>query len=133
MGEGPPCPCFAMARQQSGVYDKHIHQSKRQGKTKVAGVWDPHRRVDRPQIFHDYNHFMNAVHRSDQILATHTMHRKSMRWWKVFFPEGIDTAVVKSFIIFKAYQARFPEHERLQRPARYDLRDFRAELARVLP
>ena len=31
VGEAPPYPCFAMARQQSGVYDKHIHQCKRQG------------------------------------------------------------------------------------------------------
>ena len=99
-------------------------------KTKVAGVWDPNRRVEQPQVFHDYSRFMNAVDRSDQILATHTVHRKSMRWWKAFFFNGIDTAVVNSFIVFKEYQAMFPEDERLQRPARYDLRDFRAELAR---
>ena len=30
-------------------------------KTRVAGVWDPHRRVDQPQVFQDYNRFMNAV------------------------------------------------------------------------
>ena len=54
-------------------------------KTKVAGVWDPQRRVDQLQIFRDYNRFMNAVDRSDQILATHTVHQKSMRWWKAFF------------------------------------------------
>ena len=47
------------------------------------------------------------------------------------FFDGIDTAVVNSFIIFKEYQARFPEHDfRLQRPTRYDLRDFRVELSR---
>lgn len=28
VGEGPACPCFAMARQQRGVYDKHIRQCK---------------------------------------------------------------------------------------------------------
>ena len=43
-GRGTPCPCFAMARQQSGVYDMHIRQCKRQvqvtRKTRVAGVWD---------------------------------------------------------------------------------------------
>ena len=71
-------------------------------KTRVAGVWDPHRRVNQPQVFHNYNRFM-IVDRSDQILATHPVHRKSMRWWKVFFFffHGIDTAVVKSFTIFK--------------------------------
>ena len=99
-------------------------------KTRVAGVWDPQKRVDQPQIFHDYNHFMNAVDLSNQILATHSVHRKSMRWWKAVFFDGIDTAVVNSFIIFKEYQRRFPGNERLQCPARYDLRDFRVELAR---
>ena len=33
-------------------------------KAKVGGVWDPDRRVDQPQVIHDYNHFMNAVDRS---------------------------------------------------------------------
>ena len=99
-------------------------------KTRVAGVWDPHRRVDQPQVFQDYNRFMNAVDRSDQILATHSVHRKSMRWWKAVFFDGIETAVVNSFIIFKEYQARFPGDERLQRPPSYNLRDFRVELAR---
>ena len=47
----------------------------------------------------------------------------------VFFPDGIDTAVVNSFIIFKEHQARFPGNERLQPPPRYDLRDFWVELA----
>ncbi|XP_015769863.1 PREDICTED: piggyBac transposable element-derived protein 4-like [Acropora digitifera] len=97
-------------------------------KTKVAGVWDPNRRVEQPQVFHDYNRFMNAVDRSDQIVAIQSVHRKSMRWWKAVFFDGIDTAVINSFIVFKEYQAMFPEDERLQRPARYDLRDFRAEL-----
>ena len=99
-------------------------------KTRVAGVWDPYRRVDRPQVFQDYNRFMNAVDRSDRILATHSVHRKSMRWWKEVFCDGIDTAVVNSFIIFKEYQARFPGDERLQRPPSYNLRDFQVELAR---
>ena len=99
-------------------------------KTRVAGVWDPHRRVNQPQVFHNYNRFM-IVDRSDQILATHSVHCKSMRWWKVFFFffHGIDTAVVKSFTIFKEYQARIKGDEGLQRPPRYDLRDFRVELA----
>ena len=52
---------------------------------KVAGVLDPDRRVDQPQVLRDYNRFMNAVDRSDQIVATHNVHRKSMRWWKAVF------------------------------------------------
>ena len=83
-------------------------------KTRVAGVWDPHRRVNQPQVFHNYNRFM-IVDRSDQIVATHSVHGKSIRWCKAVFFLRIVTAMVNSFIIFKEYQARFPGDERLQR------------------
>ena len=43
-------------------------------KSKVGGVCDPDRRVDQPQVFHDYNRFMNAVDRSDQVVATHSVY-----------------------------------------------------------
>ena len=99
-------------------------------KAKVAGVWDPDRRFDQPQVFQDYNRFMNAVDRSDQIVAIQSVHRKSMRWWKAVFFDGIDTAVVNSYILFMEYRRKFPGDKRLQRPARYDLRDFRVELVR---
>ena len=36
-------------------------------KTKFAGVWDPHRRVDQLQIFHNFTCFMNTIDRSHQI------------------------------------------------------------------
>ena len=89
VGEGPSCPCFAMARHKvvsmisTSANANDMVQATR--KTRLAGVWDPHRRVDQPQVFQDYNRFMNAVDRSDQILATHSVHRKSMRWWKAVF------------------------------------------------
>ena len=47
-------------------------------KTRVAGVWDPHRRVDQLQVFHNYNRFM-IVDRYDQIVATHSVHGKIIR------------------------------------------------------
>ena len=99
-------------------------------KATVGGVWDPYRRVDQPQVIHDYNHFMNAVDRSDQVVATHSVHRRSMRWWKAVFFDAIDTAVVNSFILFTEHRRKFPDNEQLQRPAMYNLREFRLELAR---
>ncbi|XP_015754845.1 PREDICTED: piggyBac transposable element-derived protein 4-like [Acropora digitifera] len=86
--------------------------------------------VDQPQVFRDYNRFMSAVDRSNQILATHSVHQKSMRWWKAVFFDGIDTAIVNSYILFMEYRRKFPGDKRLQRPARYDLRDFKVELVR---
>ena len=49
---------------------------------------------------------------------------------KRFFFNAIDTAVVNSFILFTEHRRKFPDNERLQRPAKYDLREFWLELAR---
>ena len=47
-------------------------------KTKTAGVWSTNV-VQQPQAIASYNQYMNAVDRSDQILATHSVSRKCMR------------------------------------------------------
>ena len=74
-------------------------QVKRRVKNK-NGVWNT---VDvrQPQVFAMYNQYMNAVDRSDQILATHNVQRKCTRWWKTPFFHLIDIGVVNSFIHFR--------------------------------
>ena len=79
-------------------------------KAKVGGVWDPDRRVDQPQVIHDYNHFVNTVDRSNQVVATHSVRRRSMRWWKAVLFDAIDTAVVNSFILFTEHRRKFPDN-----------------------
>jgi hypothetical protein len=88
--------------------------------------------VPQPQTIKRYNMFMNAVDRSDQILATNNVLRKCMRWWKTLFFHLIDIAVVNSFILFKEHQAKFPDIEELQRPQSYCLAEFREELVRQI-
>lgn len=80
--------------------------------------------------FQAYNRYMNAVDRSDQILATHNVQRKCLKWWKAIFFHLIDLAVVNSFILFLEQQRRFPDYEQLQRPPKYNLQSFREELIR---
>ena len=75
---------------------------------------------------------MNAVDRSDQILATNNVLRKCMWWWKTLFFHLIDIAVVNSFILFKEHQANNPDDEALHRPNDYALSSFREELVRQL-
>lgn len=53
-------------------------------KTKTGGKWDE-KKVAQPEVFSMYSQYMNAVDRSDQILGTHNVQRKCMRWWKTFF------------------------------------------------
>ena len=48
-------------------------------KCKTAGVWGT-KVVSQPKAIANYNKYMNAVDRSDQILATNNVNRKCMRW-----------------------------------------------------
>ena len=98
-------------------------------KRKAGGTWST-TTVQQPEVFHMYNRYMNAVDRSDQILATHNVQRKCMRWWKTLFFHLVDMAVVNSFILFKEQQSKFPDNEALRRPAKYSLASYRDELVR---
>ena len=100
-------------------------------KCKTAGVWAT-KVVSQPKAIANYNKYMNAVDRSDQILATNNVNRKCMRWWKTLFFHLIDIAVVNSFLLFKEHQAKFPDNVDLHRPSHYSLGDFREEIVRQL-
>jgi len=65
-------------------------------KTKTAGVWST-KVIQQPKVIATYNKYMNAVDRSDQILATNNVLHKCMRWWKTLFFH----LIVNSFILFK--------------------------------
>ena len=100
-------------------------------KCKTAGEWSS-KVVSQPKAIANYNKYINAVDRSDQILATNNVNRKCMRWWKTLFFHLIDIAVVNSFLLFKEHQAKFPDNVDLQRPSHYSLGDFREEIVREL-
>ena len=99
-------------------------------KTKTAGVWST-KVVPQPQVISNYNNYMNAVDRSDQLLATNNVLRKCMKWWKTLFFHLIDIAVVNSFILFKEHKAQ-SNNEALHRPVSYSLTHFREEIVRQL-
>ena len=100
-------------------------------KKRTGGVWHT-KVVPQPQVISNYNKYMNAVDRSDQILATNNVLRKCMKWWKTLFFHLIDIAVVNSFILFKEHQVQFPDNEALHRTADFSLADFREEICRQL-
>ena len=100
-------------------------------KKRTGGVWHT-KVVPQPQVISNYNKYMNAVDRSDQILATNNVLHKCMKWWKTLFFHLIDIAVVNSFILFKEHQAQFPDNEALHRTADFSLADFREEICRQL-
>ncbi|KAL9952183.1 hypothetical protein ACROYT_G039398 [Oculina patagonica] len=101
-------------------------------KVKTArGAWRSVQ-VPRPEVIAHYNAFMNAVDRSDQLIGTQNVLRKSVKWWKALFFHLIDMAVVNSFILFKEHQAQFPDEPALKRTADYSLTHFREEIVRQL-
>ena len=85
-----------------------------------------------PGPYNNYNKYMNAVDRSDQILATNNVNRKCMRWWKTLFFHLIDIAMVNSFLLFREHQSKFPDNVDLHRPSHFSLGGFREEIVRQL-
>ena len=71
--------------------------------------------VPQPKAIHRYNQYMNAVDRSDQLLACHNIRRKCYRWWKVLFYHLVDMAIVNSFILFQKYRSEHEDIVELQR------------------
>ena len=80
----------------------------------------------------NYNKYMNAVDSSDQIIATHNILRKCVRWWKTMFFHLVDMTIVNSFILFQEHRRNFPNDPALKRVKDYSLYHFRAELVRQL-
>ena len=61
--------------------------------------------ITKPEIIHDYNKFMGAVDRCDQMVAYSCFRRRTMRWWKkkffhLFFldPECLHSLQAKSLV-----------------------------------
>ena len=79
----------------------------------AQGRWST-KEVPQPGIIANYNKYMNAVDRSDQILATHNILRKCARWWKTLFFHLIDMTIVNSYILFQEHRRNFPDEPALQ-------------------
>ncbi|XP_029183653.1 piggyBac transposable element-derived protein 4-like isoform X3 [Acropora millepora] len=105
-------------------------QVTRKAKT-ARGGWTS-KDVPQPGVIANYNKYMNAVDRSDQLLGTNNVLRKCIRWWKTLFFHLIDIAVVNSFILFQEHRRNSPNEPALKRPSTYSLVNFREEVVRQL-
>ena len=88
--------------------------------------------VVQPLAIHRYNQYMNAVDRSDQMLACHSVYRKCYRWWKTLFFHLIDIAIANSPLLFQEHRAKHPDTPALHRQPTYSMVDFREELVRQM-
>ncbi|CAB4039704.1 Hypothetical predicted protein [Paramuricea clavata] len=100
-------------------------------RTKTRGVFEKVN-VSQPYAFHRYNQYMNAVDRSDQMLACHNVSRKCYQWWKTLFFHLIDMAIVNSFLLFQSHRNSDPGNPALHRKSTYTMVDYREELVRQL-
>lgn len=57
--------------------------------------------VPRPTAVADYNRYMAGVYTSTQMLGTHSVHRKTRKWYVTVFQHFLDIAVTNSYIIHK--------------------------------
>ena len=56
-----------------------------------------------------YTKYMGGVDRSDRMVRTYSVSRKSKKWWYRLFYYLLDTALANSFILYKIS----PNHEEL--------------------
>ena len=77
--------------------------------------------IPQPGVISNYNSYMNAVDRSDQILATHNVLRKCVGWWKTLFFHLIDMTIVNSFLLFQEQRRNFPDEPALKRASDHSL------------
>ena len=108
MGKDPPLLVLQWVDNEVismlSTIDKVSYHGLLNRKRKVDGVWDT-REISQPKVVANFNKFMNGVDRSDQILTTNSVPRKSTKWWETLFYHLIDMAVVNSFILFKEHRA----------------------------
>ena len=79
------------------------------------------RPMTKPEIVHDYNKFMGAVDRCDQMVAYSCFRRRTMKWWKKVFFHLFSLTILNAYILYKERTRSLVLH-----------RTFRRELVKEL-
>lgn len=82
--------------------------------------------VPQPVCIKDYNSGMGGVDVFDQHIAAYRSLRKANKYWKSIAIDMLEVAVVNSYILFNLYRKANPN--KIQRPAKYNAREFRRRL-----
>lgn len=62
------------------------------------------KRVQQPQVVHDYNNGMGGVDKSNQLLNKYPCYiRSQLHWWKVLFFHCLDIMIVNSYILLQQF------------------------------
>ena len=83
---------FQMLSSVHSVVDVEVGQNQ-------PGTGHP---ITKPEIIHDYNKFMGAVDRCDQMVAYSCFRRRTMRWWKKKFFH-LFFLILNAYILYSLY------------------------------
>ena len=79
----------------SNVHSSHgnhtVHRTMKNGEKKTQAA---------PPCLHDYNMFMGAVDKNDQLQKSYSIDRKSRRWWVRLFLGFLDAVMVNAYILY---------------------------------
>jgi hypothetical protein len=77
--------------------------------------------VTRTEAIHEYNKYMGAVDRSDQMVGYGSFRRRSLKWWKKVFFHVFSVALLNSWILYREWCSQNQQTASLQRVFRYFL------------
>ena len=74
--------------------------------------------VMKPEMINEYNKYMNGVNKCDQYLASYSIDRKTLKWWKKIFFCVLDVCILNAMITYTTYDPTFKQkkcsHNRLK-------------------
>ena len=70
--------------------------------------------ITKPEIVHEYNKYMGAVDRCDQMVAYSCFRRRTLKWWKKVFFHLFSLSILNSYILYKE-RTRSPVLQRVFR------------------
>eukprot|EP00958_Prasinococcus_capsulatus_P015945 scaffold1744_cov340-Prasinococcus_capsulatus_cf.AAC.21 len=73
---------------------------------RVKGISDQVRR-SAPKVAEDYNRYMVAVDKCDQMRGTFTVQRRQRAWWKKLFNWSLEIACVNAWALYKGPMDRY--------------------------
>ncbi|GFS07212.1 PiggyBac transposable element-derived protein 4-like [Elysia marginata] len=67
------------------------------------------------EVVHQYNQFMGAVDRSDQLVSYNAFKRRTLKWWKKAFFHLFMLGVLNAFLVHKATAVKKLSHRIFRR------------------
>ena len=84
--------------------------------------------VMKPEMINEYNKYMNGVDKCDQHLASYSIDRKTLKWWKKIFFRVLDVCILNAMITYTTYDPTFKQKKCSHKCFRLELIDQLVQL-----